>query len=567
MEVNGGRLVSMALKRQGIDRIFGLIGYQVTHIFDGFHNEGIIINDVRHEQAAVHMADGWAQVTGKPAVAVMIGGPGFTNAISAVLKAQTANTPLVVITGAADPDKTHMGAMQEIDHCAMVKDYVKWSVLIPTVKRIPEFISRAFQYAVNGKPGVVVLAVPTGVLSEKVRVEEISWPEEETSVRKVVYPNPADIKRAVEILKNSNRPVIIAGSGVLYAQATAELKAFVEETGIPVYTINSGRGSIPDRHEMSFGLGRPLEGGPQLYGFKNADTVVVLGVKLNFTMGYGLPPIFDEKQNFIQVDIDPTEFGKSGRSVQLGIVGDSKIVLAMLKAEVEKALLPSFASWAEKLRSEEKNYWEDFRNTYSRQEENKVNPLDLLNTLRNLMPEDYISVIDGSNALFWGLLLLECNHAGHQIIAPSGILGPMGTGLPLALGAKIAKPDKTVLLYTGDGSLGFNLAELDTAVRLNLPIIIVVHNDGAWGLPKDTQTRLFGENYAVDLGITRYDKVLESLGGYGELVMRKEGLVPAVQRAMEAKKPSCINVVIDEKLISPGAKLLSIIETGTKSRK
>lgn len=564
MEINGGRLVAMALKREGIERIFGLIGYHITHIFDGCHREGIIINDVRHEQAAVHMADAWAQVKGKPAVASVIGGPGFTNAISAVLKAQTSNTPILVITGAADPAKKDLGAMQEIDHWEMVKAHVKWAVAVPTVKRIPEYISKALHKAVNGKPGVVVLAIPVNILSERVNTDEIMWPDPEASVRKIIYPDPTDISRAVERLKTSERPIIIAGSGIMYANAMRELSDFVEKSGIPVYTINGGRGTIPDDHPLCFGLGRPLEGGPQLHGFYRADTVVVLGVKLNFTMGYGLPPIFHEDQIFIQADIDHEEIGRGGRQAQVAIVGDLKISLTMLKEKLEYTKLPSFEKWVEELRKEERRFWDVFARTYDKKVEDKINPFELIKAIQQVLPKDAISVIDGSNALFWGLLLLKCNEPGHQIIAPSGILGQMGPGLPQALGVKIAKPDKTVLLYTGDGSLGFNLAEFDTAIRLNLPVLIVVHNDGAWGLPKDTQKRLFGENYSVDLGITRYDKVMESLGGYGEMVSKIEDVIPALKRALDSGKPSCVNVIVDETLISPGAKLLSIIETGIK---
>ncbi len=561
-EVNGGRLAAIALKKLGINRIFGLIGYQATYLFDGFDEEGIEIFDVRHEQAAVHMADGAAQVTGAVEVAVTIGGPGFTNAISAVLKAQTSNSPLVVITGAAEPFKRDIGAMQEIDHWNMVKDYVKWSVAVPTAQRIPEYIYKAVQRAVNGKPGVVVLAMPVNILSEKVLLEDINWPGDEITKRKVIHPEVSDVKRMLELLNSSRKPIIIAGSGMLYSHAQEELQAFVEKAGIPVYTINAGRGSVPDGHELAFGLGRPLEGGPQLYGFKNADTVIIMGLKLNFTIGYGKPPIFDGKQNFVQIDIDPEELGRSGRKLDVGIVGDLKETLKLLLEEVSKVSLPSYAPWIEELRAREAEYWQEFNKTYMGYAGTKVNPAELINLIQSQLPPDFISVVDGSNALFWGLLLLKCTGVGHQIIGPSGILGPMGTGLPLALGAKAAQPDKTVLLYTGDGSLGFNLAELDTAIRLGIKIIIVVHNDGAWGLPKDTQNRLFKkENYAVDLGLTRYDRVVEALGGYGELVTCREEILPAVGRALEAEKLACINVIIEESIMSPGTRLLSLIET------
>lgn len=564
--VKGGRLAAIALRRLGIDRVFGLIGYQVTHLFDGCYEEGIEIFDVRHEQAAVHMADGWAQVTGKVAVAITIGGPGFTNAISAVLKAQTSNSPLVVITGAAEPSKKDIGAMQEIEHWNMVKDYVKWSVSVPAVERIPEYIYKAVQCAVNGKPGVVVLGMPVNILSETVSLENVQWPSDEIAKKKILFPDQADVERMLNMLQSSQKPIILAGSGVLYAQAAQELRMFVEKAGIPVYTINAGRGSVPDGHELSFGLGRPLEGGPQLYGFKNADAVIVMGLKLNFTIGYGKPPIFSDDQRFVQIDIDPDEIGKSGRFIDIGIAGDLKETLALLLKSIALGELPSYQGWVRELRENETQYWIDFEKKYETNAHNKISPITLIRRIQSVLPDDFVSVVDGSNALFWGLLLLKCTSVGHQLIGPSGILGPMGTGLPLALGAKLAKPEKCVLLYTGDGSLGFNLAELDTAVRLGIKIIIVVHNDGAWGLPKDTQKRLFGKNYAVDLGVTRYERIVEGLGGYGEFVEKEEDIAPALQRAIEAETIACVNVVIDEHVISPGAKLLSVIETDNSKR-
>jgi acetolactate synthase-1/2/3 large subunit len=565
-KIRGGRLVAIALKRLGIKTVFGLIGYQVTYLFDGCFEEGIQILDVRHEQAAVHMADGWAQVTGKVAVAITIGGPGFTNAISAILKAQTANTPLIVITGATEPYKNDMGAMQQIDHWNMVKDYVKWTALVPNTERIPEYIYKAVQYAVNGKPGVVVLSIPVNVLSEGIELDNIKWPSVEVTSRKVVYPENSDIKRMLALIQKSERPIIIAGSGILYSQASEELKSFVEATGIPIYTINAGRGSISDYHELSFGLGRPLEGGPQLYGFKNADTVIIMGLKLNFTIGYGKPPVFGERQSFIQIDIDPDEIGRSGRFIDIGIVGDLKATLKLLLDEIKNFNIPSFKKWINDLRENEKQYWEEFKKTYESSSKLKINPIKLISLMQSVLPDEFISVVDGSNSLFWGLLLLKCTRVGHQLIGPSGILGPMGSGLPLALGAKVAMPDKFVLLYTGDGSLGFNLAEVDTAIRLGIKILIVVHNDGAWGLPKDTQKRLFSKNYAVDLGITRYDKIVECLGGHGEYVDNEDEIVPALQRAMKSEKLACVNVVIDENIISPGSKLLSLIETDSSKK-
>lgn len=565
-KVRGGRLAAIALKRLGINRVFGLIGYQVTYLFDGCYEEGIRIFDVRHEQAAVHMADGCAQVTGDVAVAITIGGPGFTNAISAILKAQTSNTPLIVITGAAEPHKNDLGAMQQIDHWNMIRNYVKWSVMVPSIERIPEYVYKAYQYAVNGKPGVVVLSMPVNILSGYINLDSITWPGKEMTARKVIYPDISDIKRMLALIRDSKRPIIIAGSGVLYSRADEELKRFVETAGIPVYTINAGRGCVSDYHDLSFGIGRPLEGGPQLYGFKNADTVIAMGVKLNFTIGYGKPPVFINHQKFVQVDIDPDEIGRSGRNIDIGIVGDIKAVLDLLLGEIKNYEIPSFKNWIDELRENEKRYWQEFNKTYRLNSGPKINPVRPIELIQGVLPDDFISVLDGSNALFWGLLLLKCTKAGHQLIGPSGILGPMGSGLPLALGAKAAKPDKVVLLYTGDGSLGFNLAELDTAIRLGINIIIVVHNDGAWGLPKDTQKRLFGKTYSVDLGITRYDKIIESLGGHGEYVENEDEIVPALQRAMKSEKPACINVVVDDSIISPGAKLLSVIETDNSNK-
>jgi len=559
-KVNGGLLVSQALQREGIEQIFGLIGYYVSPIFAACSKTGLKIYDTRHEQAAVHMADGYSQLTGNPGVAVVTGGPGFANTISGIIKAYKSFTPLVLITGGFEPQRKDAGGLEDMDQLTLVKQYTKWCGTVYDTARIPEYIAIAFRHAVSGRRGPVVLEIPINYLRNEVDEESVVWPEKYRTDAKI-YGDNEKIEEAICLIEKAKKPIVIAGNGVFYSKAEEELKMFTEYTGIPVFTVNAGRGVLPDDHEFCFSPGRALEAGPQLYAFKNADTVIVLGSSLDYSVSFGKPPVFAQNQVFIQVDVDPSEIGFSCRNIDVGIIGHSNVVLKQMLDSMKasgKVIKDKYSSWVSELRKIRADFWSDFE-TDINQNSKLIHPQKLINDIQQVIPKDSIIVMDGSNAMLWACLLFKCYKPGHHVIGPSGTYGPMGTGLPLALGAKIAKPDKVVVLYTGDGSLGFNLIEVNTAVRMGIPVVIIVHNDSSWGFCRETQRTIFGDsacNYGTNLGFTRYDKIVEDFGGYGELISNPDDIVPALNRAINSNKIACLNVVIDGEM-SPGANFLN----------
>ncbi len=559
--ITGAELLVKAFKNEGIEEIFGLIGYYVSGIFNSCANYGIKINDTRHEQGAVHMADGYAELTGKPGIAVITGGPGCINALSAIMKAYKSFTPMVVICGAFEPKSRDVGGLEDIEILTAVRQYTKWATTVHDTARIPEYFEMALRYATEGRRGPVLLEIPVNYLREYVEESTVDWGKNLRTDAKV-YGDLNKIEEAVKVIEVASKPVMIVGNGIAYTKGEEILKQFVERSGIPVFSTNLGRGSLPDDHRLSMGCGRTLEAGLQLYAYKNADVVLVLGGSLDYSMSFGKKPFFKDDQIFIQVDIDGMEIGFSSRGIDIGIIGHSDVVLQqMLNRINERNLLEEtrFNKWVEELYSEKEKF-EDKIYLNIPQSGAPVHPAKLLNDIQDVMPKDTIFVLDGSNAMMWASLMLKSYKSSHILIGPSATYGGMGTGLPIALGAKVAKPDELVVLYTGDGSFGFNLSEVNTAVRLGIPVIIIIHNDSAWGFCRDTQRTLYGDETAdcgTELGFTRYDKVVESFGGYGELVERAEDIIPALKRAIESNKVACINVVVDKNEICIGSKQLN----------
>lgn len=559
MKIAGGDLVVDALKKEGIKQIYGLIGYYVSPIFNACAKRDIKIYDTRHEQAAIHMAEGYTLATGRTSVAVVTGGPGFANSVSAIIKAAKGYTPMVIITGGFEPYKKDVGGLEDMNPLALVKDYIKWCATVYDTKRIPEYIEMAFRYAECGSRGPVVLEIPINYLLQEVEQCEVS-PYEGLRTDAKIYGDYEKIEAAISLLCTAKRPIIIVGNDVFYTNAQEYLLNFVEYTSIPVFTVNAGRGTISDLHELCLGSGRTIEGGSQLYAYKNADVIMVIGSSLDYSLSFGKEPIFNKAQKIIQVDIDPCEIGFSSRKIDIGIVGSADIVLRQLLLQAfDMKLFGSnkFSGWVKEIKNKKQMLIKEIHQC--NEEKGKADPVRIIDVINQQISKDFIVVVDGSNAMLWGCLLFKCMEIGNFIIGPNSTYGQMGAGLPLALGAKSAHPEKTVILYTGDGSLGFNLAEIHTAIRLELNVIIIVHNDSAWGFCKETQKITFGNDNSdvgTKLGMVRYEKVVESFGGDGFYVESSQEFENCFEVALNSGKLTCINVATDGRM-SPGSNFIN----------
>ena len=527
-EINGGRLVAKVLKQEGIECIFGLSGGHIDPIFQGCLDEKIRVIDTRHEQAAVFMAEGWARVTGKPGVAVVTAGPGVTNAVTGLWNALERASPIIVFGGRSPLKEFEWGSLQDMDSLSLAQTVTKWARAGYETKRVAEYVSMAFRHALGGRPGPTYLEFPVDVLGAKVAEEEVTLPK---NYRTTARPqgDPTLVKEAVDLLLGAERPLVIAGSGVWWSQAAKELQEFIELTKIP---LGRGQGSVPADHPLCVGATR--------VGTKDADVVFLLGTRLNFMLGFGRPPVFSEDSRWIQVDIEPTEIGRN-RPIDIGIIGDAKAVLKQMIEEArDRCQGRKELPWVEECRQQLKSQQEQFEPLLN-SDSVPVHPARLCKEIRDFIDRDATIVVDGGDISVWGFLSLKSYKPGHSLgVTPSGTLG---VGTAFAMAARLARPDKQVLLLSGDGSFGLNGMEFDTMVRHKLPIVCVISNDGAWGMVKHEQ-QVKGPDRVIgtELGFVRYDKVVEALGGYGEAVEKPEDIRPALERAFASGRPACINV-------------------------
>ncbi len=536
----GGDLVAWGLKAEGVDCIFGLSGGHINSIFDACIDYGIRIIDTRHEQAAVNMAEGWARFTGKPGVAVVTAGPGAVNALPGVAVAMQSGSPVVIISGRSSIERRDIGALQDMDHIEVMHPITKWARSVLKTSRISEYVSSAFRQARSGRPGPVFLEIPIDVVDSNVRREEVIWPKGYRTEHRP-FGDPLAIEKAADLLAKAKRPVLVAGGGVWWSGAGEELCAFVEATNIPFYTRSLARGIIPDDH--------PLGGGLFPAGLTQADVALIVGTKLDWTIAYGRPPIFHPDIKVIQVDIEPEEIGKN-RPVDVGIPGDAGAVLAQLRQALQGK--PKITDdWAKTIKAMISGVRGQFAGDI-RKAGSPVHPARLAQEVREVLPRDAALVVDGGDIALFANILLNAFSPGSLMWV--GGFGHLGVGIPYAIAAKLADPQRKVAVLTGDGSIGFSLMEFDTAVRHCIPIVCVVSNDGGWGQIRRGQIAKYGRDRVIgcELGLRPYHKIVEAMGGYGEYVERTEDVRPAVQRAFASGLPACINVQTDPEPKFPG---------------
>lgn len=534
MKVTGSQLVARALQRQGVETFFYLMGAPMLAVESAALSLGMRGIDVRHEQAAAMAAHAYARLRNVPGVCMAASGPGMTNLITGIAHAYADCTPLVALAGSSPVAESHHGTFQEIDQLAMVGSCTKWSDRIHHARRIPEFVARAFATAMSGKPGPVYLDLPADVLFAEVEEDEILWPE-----RWFAAPRPrpaaaqAEIAAIADLVAGAERPVALAGSGVFWSAAEAELAELVETAGIPFYTTPQGRGAIPEDHKYCYLSARAT-------AFRDADLVLILGTRMNYMIGHAAPPRFAETARLVRIDVDPQEIVASPRSLAQGVVADLKTALGQLTDALRgRVSQDTFASWRERLRGHDSSKTEG-REERLADTSVPIHPLRLCRDLRDVLPRDAILCVDGQEILNFARQVIPTYVPRHRM--NSGTFGTMGVGLPLGLGAKAACPNRPVVVLHGDGSFGINAMEIDTLVRHGLPVLVVISLNGGWTGDPDR------ERPGRDLGYTRYDRMAEALGAHGEYVEDPEKIVPALRRALsavEAGRPAVVNVVTD----------------------
>jgi acetolactate synthase-1/2/3 large subunit len=536
MTMHGGRIVAQALRREGVSHVFTLCGGHVMSIYDGCLDEGIAVVDVRHEQSAAHAADGWARVTGNPGVAIVTAGPGLTDAVTGVATAWRANIPMVCIGGQAPRFFQDMGGLQDMAHVDLMRPITKWAVSVPNSRRLGEYVSNAFRVATTNVPGPVFLEMPLDFLFDNVEPKDVVAPEK-SRTEAGIAPDPRYVEKAFELLRAAERPVCLVGSQLFWSRRREAYPEFVKTFGMPVYVNGQARGSLdPDDPHWFLQTRKDA--------LKRADLVLVFGTPLDFRIGYGRASHINAEAKLIHVDLDGRELGKN-RGCDVGIIGDTGLVMEALTAAAIDARFKGelWRGWVAELRSLEKKKWEALAPQLSA-DDTPINPLRVCAEVDRLLTPDTIVIGDGGDFVGSAANVLRPRGFGHWLDA--GPLGTLGAGPGYAMAAKLASPKSDVIIMYGDGAFGLNMMEFEACIRQKINIVGVIGNDAAWMQILRGQEQMYGPDRtpACKLAPSRYDKMVEALGGHGEWVERPEEVRPALERALRCGKPAVVNVRI-----------------------
>jgi acetolactate synthase-1/2/3 large subunit len=528
----GAELFVRTLAQLEISQVFTLVGDHLNEVLIEAARAGVRIFDMRHEAAVVHGADAMARATRKPTLTLVTGGPGHTNSLTGIATAFLNCSPVIAVSGSLATTSADRGAFQDIEQVNMARPVVKWAGQPPSPAQIPFYLGRAYNEANSGRRGPVHLTIPVDIFTGQ--TEQCSNTPAKLAAP-ALRPDTVEIEQTIAALRSARRPVIIAGSGIWWADACDELRQFVELTSLPVYTITMAKGAIADDHPLCMGYADPALNKAVHKAFKEADLFLVLGKRIDYRLALGGARLFSPGARFIQVDIHPQELGLN-RKLEIGICADVKSTLQLLIAEAGLETWKPLA-WLEQPRAW-KAEWEAQLSIQIRSDMSPLHPAAFFAELKKCVPKDLLYSWDGGDVVHWG-------RATHPMMEPGrwfrlGPLGTIGAGLPNGLALQLANPGKPVAVITGDGSLGFYIAEMDTAVRHKLPVVIIVGNDGGWGIERELQGG--GETVACELLRTRYDQVMQAFGGGGETIDTLEQVRPAVTRAFSAGIPYCLNV-------------------------
>ncbi len=538
--LHGGRLVARALRGYGVTKLFTLSGGHLFSIYDGCRAEGIDIIDVRHEQAAAFAAEGWAKVTRTPGVCALTAGPGVTNGMSAMASAAQNNSPMLVLGGRAPAFRWGQGSLQEIDHVPFVAPVVKHAATAQTTAEIPRLLHEALRAAVTPHSGPAFVDFP---------LDQV-FGEADAPATAAALPEPwtgpaaaaAQIDRAAALLRAAERPVIMAGTGLYWGRGEDALLALAQELRVPVFLNGLGRGCLPADHELAFSRARSA-------GLGQADVALVIGVPLDFRLGFGAA--FAEGAEVIAIDVaEPLR--PHPRAPVAELYGALPATLEALRAGAGRPAAESAsarAAWIDSLRATET----ERRGAEAGELADPrapLHPMRIYGELAQMLDRDAIVVGDGGDFVSYAGRVVDSYRPGCWL--DPGPYGCLGSGPGYALAAKLAHPGRQVVLLLGDGAFGFSGMEFDTLARHGVAVVGVMGNNGIWALEKHPMEAIYGYSVAADLRPrTRYDEVVAALGGHGELVSAPDELRPALERAFAAGGPALVNVLTDPSIAYP----------------
>ncbi|MFN0096215.1 MAG: thiamine pyrophosphate-binding protein [Dehalococcoidia bacterium] len=534
-QISGAEIVVKALKQQGVQYMFGIIGFPVIPIGIHAQRAGLTYVNMRNEQAASYAAAAVGYLTGRPGVCLAVSGPGMIHGIAGMANAWSNCWPMILIGGANDSYQNGQGAFQEAPQIETARPYAKYAARPDSIARLPYYIEQAVRTTIYGRPGAAYLDLSGDVISGQIDEDTIKWPAKCPDPARAATA-PENVDAALAALKSASNPLVIVGKGMAYAEASDDVREFLERTQLPFLPTPMGKGVVPDDHPLSVAGGRT-------YALQNADVIFLMGARLNWILHFGAPPRFRPDVRVVQLDISQEEIG-TNVPTEVALVGDGKAITQQVNAVLKSSpwQYPSETTWWTGLQAAiEKNVSQT-----EAQKNDDSSPLNYYRVYRSivdLLPKDAIIQNEGANTMDIGRTQMPNYFPKHRLDA--GSFGTMGVGTGQAIAAAVVHPDKKVVNIQGDSAFGFSGMEIETMCRYRLPITnIIINNNGIGGGP--------GEMLPPDkippgayIPNARYDKLADAFGGKGFFVTEADQLEPALKEALAHDMPTIVNIMID----------------------
>ena len=537
-KITGATLIARSLKQQGIDHLFGVVGFPVGPIAAAAQEEGIKYVGMRNEQAASYAAQAYGYMTGRPGACIVVTGPGVVHGLAGLANAQQNCWPMILIGGASETYRGGMGAFQEERQVLIASPFCKFAHGIESVRRIPYYVEMATRHATFGRPGACYLDMPDDIISGECDLDDIVQVERVPEPPRTVAPTE-NIEAALDVLEGAERPLVLVGKGMAWAHAETEVREFIDRTQLPFVRSPMGKGVVPDDHPLAASAARTL-------ALQQADVIFLMGARFNWIFHFGLPPRFAPDVKVIQLDISPEEIGHNKPS-EVALVGDGKAIMGQMNQALEgrQWFYPKDTPWRTALGEKVSANVTSIQ----AQVDDDTAPAGYYRALRDVaawMPKDAILSAEGAGTMDIGLTMLPVSDARACLNA--GTYGTMGVGLGHAVAASVVHPDRPLIHLSGDSAIGFSGMEMETLARYNLPAKIVVLNNGGIGpgmpeIPEDPMMNM--KPNALIYG-ARYDKMMEDFGGKGFFVEDPKDIPAALDAAMAFPGPALVNIVISQ---------------------
>ena len=562
-KIRGGVLLAKTLAEKKVEMVFTLSGGFINPVIEGLMLYGIRVVNAPHEQIAGHLADGWSRVTREPSVC-LVGPEGFANAVPAMLEAYGQRSPVVFITGSSTLKRRDQGGFKEVDHVRIADPLTKYSVLVTDGNRIPDFVDKAFEIAMSGNPGPVHLSVPTDILYSSFDDGEVRQERPFDHPRqpgRFPWPDPAEMQRLVEAVRDAKRPVIVAGNGVWWGRAERELAAVAMKCAIPVLVVPYHQPLFGGECPVYCGLADIHQYPPAEYALQNSDLVLTLGCRLDNMLNFGNPPLIPAQSNLICVNASPDDLADN-HAADFNVLGHPKIVLSQLLAAADATLWLAKQEWMAVNRDVRGRWIGSLKELLRREAASRpMHPLSVsVALIEALGPDDFL-IVDGGDTHYWAEMALNiAEFEGKELrgVFHPGPFSLLGCGVAFGIAAKMRHPDSNVVVLSGDGAFLSGGLSIETAFRENAPITVVIDNNQGLGSIAQQQKRIWdsGKSYGTDFRDIPFDGLFKGLGGRGVTIEDPALIKEAVIEAFASGLPACLNVK-SKSVISPLVEALT----------